>query len=182
VRARPAINQASKAHRQFKFRAVLARTQPFLSRSVEKRGDQSRFKCKTSNQSGRQGTQAAGKACHVLYLVCWPHRFAVGVRLREPTRRRRPAAANKQSFLMSTHLTTSRNLNNHDDVFSPRQARGKLEERYMLGGEQRKSVREASQFAFRTSWGAARPPPPPLLHPCPSPPAVSRKNVSSASP
>ena len=30
---------------RFKFRAVLARTQPFLSRSVEKRGDQSRFKC-----------------------------------------------------------------------------------------------------------------------------------------
>jgi hypothetical protein len=30
----------------FKFRAVLARTQPFLSRSVEKRGDQSRFKCR----------------------------------------------------------------------------------------------------------------------------------------
>ena len=30
----------------FKFRAVLARTQPFLSRSVAKRGDQSRFKCK----------------------------------------------------------------------------------------------------------------------------------------
>jgi hypothetical protein len=29
----------------FKFRAVLARTQPFLSRSVEKRGDQFRFKC-----------------------------------------------------------------------------------------------------------------------------------------
>jgi hypothetical protein len=27
----------------FKFQAVLARTQPFLSRSVEKRGDQSRF-------------------------------------------------------------------------------------------------------------------------------------------
>jgi hypothetical protein len=30
----------------FKFQAVLARTQPFLSRSVEKRGDQSRFKCR----------------------------------------------------------------------------------------------------------------------------------------
>jgi hypothetical protein len=30
---------------RFKFRAVLARIQPFLSRSVEKRGDQSRFKC-----------------------------------------------------------------------------------------------------------------------------------------
>jgi hypothetical protein len=30
----------------FKFRAVLARTQPFLSRSVEKRGDQTRFKCR----------------------------------------------------------------------------------------------------------------------------------------
>jgi hypothetical protein len=30
----------------FKFPAVLARTQPFLSRSVEKRGDQSRFKCR----------------------------------------------------------------------------------------------------------------------------------------
>ena len=29
---------------RLKFRAVLARTQPFLSRSVEKRGDQSRFK------------------------------------------------------------------------------------------------------------------------------------------
>jgi hypothetical protein len=28
----------------FKFQAVLARIQPFLSRSVEKRGDQSRFK------------------------------------------------------------------------------------------------------------------------------------------
>ena len=31
---------------RFKFRAVLARNQPFLSRSVEKRGDQSRFKCR----------------------------------------------------------------------------------------------------------------------------------------
>ena len=31
---------------RFKFQAVLARTQPFLSRSVEKRGDQSRFKCR----------------------------------------------------------------------------------------------------------------------------------------
>jgi hypothetical protein len=31
---------------RFKFRAVLARTQPFLSRSVEKRGDQARFKCR----------------------------------------------------------------------------------------------------------------------------------------
>eukprot|EP01046_Picozoa_sp_COSAG06_P008129 COSAG06_NODE_408_length_16107_cov_14.957154_4_plen_202_part_00 len=30
----------------FKFQAVLARTQPFLSLSVEKRGDQSRFKCR----------------------------------------------------------------------------------------------------------------------------------------
>ena len=30
----------------FKFQAVLARTQPFLSRNVEKRGDQSRFKCR----------------------------------------------------------------------------------------------------------------------------------------
>jgi hypothetical protein len=30
----------------FKFQAVLARTQPFLSRSVEKRGDQTRFKCR----------------------------------------------------------------------------------------------------------------------------------------
>ena len=30
----------------FKFQAVLARTQQFLSRSVEKRGDQSRFKCR----------------------------------------------------------------------------------------------------------------------------------------
>jgi hypothetical protein len=30
----------------FKFQAVFARTQPFLSRSVEKRGDQSRFKCR----------------------------------------------------------------------------------------------------------------------------------------
>jgi hypothetical protein len=30
----------------FKFQAVLTRTQPFLSRSVEKRGDQSRFKCR----------------------------------------------------------------------------------------------------------------------------------------
>ena len=30
----------------FNFRAVLARTQPFLSRNVEKRGDQSRFKCR----------------------------------------------------------------------------------------------------------------------------------------
>jgi len=30
----------------FKFWAVLARTQPFLSRSVEKRGDQTRFKCR----------------------------------------------------------------------------------------------------------------------------------------
>eukprot|EP01046_Picozoa_sp_COSAG06_P032787 COSAG06_NODE_3300_length_5535_cov_8.894776_7_plen_151_part_00 len=30
----------------FKFQAVLARTQPFLSRSVEKRGDQSQFKCR----------------------------------------------------------------------------------------------------------------------------------------
>jgi hypothetical protein len=29
---------------RFKFQAVLARTQPFLSRNVEKRGDQSRFK------------------------------------------------------------------------------------------------------------------------------------------
>jgi hypothetical protein len=29
----------------FKFQAVLARNQPFLLRSVEKRGDQSRFKC-----------------------------------------------------------------------------------------------------------------------------------------
>eukprot|EP01048_Picozoa_sp_COSAG05_P018337 COSAG05_NODE_2665_length_2784_cov_18.161266_2_plen_78_part_00 len=28
----------------FKFQAVLAQIQPFLSRSVEKRGDQSRFK------------------------------------------------------------------------------------------------------------------------------------------
>jgi hypothetical protein len=28
------------------FQAVLARTQPFLSRSVEKKGDQSRFKCR----------------------------------------------------------------------------------------------------------------------------------------
>jgi hypothetical protein len=28
----------------FKFQAVVARIQPFLSRSVEKRGDQSRFK------------------------------------------------------------------------------------------------------------------------------------------
>jgi len=31
---------------RFKFQAVLARTQPFLSRSEEKRGDQSRFKCR----------------------------------------------------------------------------------------------------------------------------------------
>eukprot|EP01046_Picozoa_sp_COSAG06_P050155 COSAG06_NODE_7877_length_2345_cov_9.581923_3_plen_133_part_00 len=31
---------------RFKFQAVLARTQPFLSHSVEKRGDQSRFKCR----------------------------------------------------------------------------------------------------------------------------------------
>jgi hypothetical protein len=31
---------------RFKFQAVLSRTQPFLSRSVEKRGDQSRFKCR----------------------------------------------------------------------------------------------------------------------------------------
>jgi hypothetical protein len=31
---------------RFKFQAVLARTQPFLSRSIEKRGDQSRFKCR----------------------------------------------------------------------------------------------------------------------------------------
>ena len=31
---------------RFKFQAVLARTQPFLSRSVEKRGDQTRFKCR----------------------------------------------------------------------------------------------------------------------------------------
>ena len=31
---------------RFKFRAVLARTQPVFTRSVEKRGDQSRFKCR----------------------------------------------------------------------------------------------------------------------------------------
>jgi hypothetical protein len=31
---------------RFKFQAGLARTQPFLSRSAEKRGDQSRFKCR----------------------------------------------------------------------------------------------------------------------------------------
>ena len=31
---------------RFKFQAVLARTQPFLSRSVKKQGDQSRFKCR----------------------------------------------------------------------------------------------------------------------------------------
>jgi hypothetical protein len=31
---------------RFKFQAVLARIQPFLSRSVEKQGDQSRFKCR----------------------------------------------------------------------------------------------------------------------------------------
>ena len=31
---------------RFKFQAVLARTQPFLSRNAEKRGDQSRFKCR----------------------------------------------------------------------------------------------------------------------------------------
>ena len=31
---------------RFKFQAVWPRTQPFLSRSVEKRGDQSRFKCR----------------------------------------------------------------------------------------------------------------------------------------
>ena len=31
---------------RFKFQAVLARNQPFLSRSVKKRGDQSHFKCR----------------------------------------------------------------------------------------------------------------------------------------
>ena len=47
-----AIRVARKSQKRFRdtprfqFQAVLARPQPFLSRSVEKRGDQSRFKCR----------------------------------------------------------------------------------------------------------------------------------------
>ena len=47
----------------FKFQAVLARTQPCLSRSVEKRGDQSRFKCskKVNYYAIRSRLEGVGK-------------------------------------------------------------------------------------------------------------------------
>ena len=40
------LTKTVSRHAEVQISGVLARTQPFLSRSVEKRGDQSQFKCR----------------------------------------------------------------------------------------------------------------------------------------
>jgi hypothetical protein len=66
---------------RFKFQAVLARTQPFLSRSVEKWGDQSRFKCskKVNYFAIRSSTT---HACTCGGGGCREKRIRCGIRLR----------------------------------------------------------------------------------------------------
>jgi hypothetical protein len=69
----------------FKFQAVLARTQPLLSRSVEKQGDQSRFKYRKWSIIMQFAVEKVGREIvfflHVVgdsvSIPCRPHRHCV---------------------------------------------------------------------------------------------------------